>query len=77
MNAREHRVAVADVAKHERDMLFAVAEIFVGEDLEVAELRGQLRPRHFAHDRCADGRADPGPDCLKDVQRLTLLAYSI
>src|SRR6185295_18491415 len=76
VHARQHTVAVADLAEHERDVLLAVGEILERVDLEVAELRRQLRRGDLADERQAEGGPEASPDCLKDVQRLRLLAYS-
>jgi len=77
VDPRENAVAVADLAEHERNVLLAVREILERVNLELAEFRRQLRCGHLADERQAQRSTNTAPDCLNDVQRITLLAYSI
>ena len=56
-------------------MLFAVGEILVRVDLEVAEFRRQLCLSREAHERQAEGGPQACAHCVKDFQ--VTLAYSI
>jgi hypothetical protein len=51
MQPHEKAVAVADVAAYERDVLFAVRQILVRVDFEVAEFCRELRPCRRPHER--------------------------